>query len=147
MFKEIFQETVDKRGVMDTQGKSLDSMGLTKVYLRNKDHRSTPDSKQTKMPYFDQDKIIGWFATKPNNAYGYIVQELTKEEKSEFGGAFRVYSDKGTTIVKFNLPKGKVYFLDNEYYRETDKVKYQSAMAYTRLFVDDTHQAKKAFKV
>ena len=138
MFKEIF-ESLD--------GKSLESMGLTRSFLRKTGDVSTLDSDQLKMPFANQNKAIGFFATKSNPAYGYVIQEPTKEEQKEFGkDSYRIFGPKGTTIAKFNLQKGKVYFLDNDYYTNTDKVKYQSPINYVRFIIDDNSKAKRAFR-
>ncbi len=148
MYK-TFLESVDKKGVMASQGRPLDSMGCTNCYLRvGKYPYTSLDKDYAKMYQANQDKVIGWFATKNNMAVGYTVQELSEFDKKEFTGkgVFRIYSNTGTSIVKINLQKGKVYFLDNEHYLETDKIKWLSPMSYHRLFVDDTPQAMRGWQ-
>ncbi len=136
MIKKIIESIyVDRRGVMDTQGILIP--GYKKVYLRAKGHNSTLSSELLDKPFASQSAVLGWFATRANMAQGYIIQELNSIEQKEFGDAFRIIGIKGTTIAKFNLKKGVVYFLDNEVYAETTKIKYQTPMAFHRLFIDD----------
>ena len=137
---------VDKRGVMDSQGILIP--GYKKVYLRTAGRDSVLDSEQLKHPYAMQGYVVGWFATKANMASGYTIQELSPEERDEFGkNAFRIISLKGTTVAQINLKKGTVRFADNEYYADNMKMRYKSPMAFHRLFIDNTNKAKKAFGV
>ncbi len=151
-FREIVENYVDKKGVMvDLDGIDGDipQEDLKNVYVRGKDHSSTAmDSELTKMYGANQKDVIGWFATKYNMSEGYVIQELSSADSKEFGkDAFRIYYHKGTNVVKFDLKKGKVYFIDNSYYAENDKVKWQTPMAYHRLFIDNSAKAFKKFNI
>ena len=94
-----------------------------------------------------RENVIGWFATKYNPAGGYVVFELDDYDKKEFGtkNVYRVLHTKGTTIVKLDLKKGKVSFIDNEYYTENDAIKYERPFIYEILFMDNTKYAFDGF--
>ena len=121
---------------------------LKNTWVRTKDYpSSTLDSEQLKMPDANQRKVVGWFATKYNMAYGWVIQEASDLDKKEFGkDVFRIYSDKGTSIAKFDLKKGKVYYLDNEAYEE-GKIKFERPFMYDRLLIDNNKKAFKAFGI
>lgn len=93
--------------------------------------------------------LIGWFANKYNLAAGWTVYAPTAEEKAEFGAnARRVYSERtgSMSVVKFNLAKGTVAFLDNKAY-EDGTVKYDRGTAYDRIIIENTPKAFKAFGI
>jgi 1-deoxy-D-xylulose 5-phosphate reductoisomerase len=117
-------------------------MNVKKVeYRENGSISSTVEEYSHSMA--DKSSVAGFIATKANIAEGYVIYLPTKEELSEFGkDALRVVWSKGTTIVKVDAKKGKIYFLDNSAY-EDGKVKYQSAMAYDRLVIDDSSNGNK----
>lgn len=91
--------------------------------------------------------IAGWIATKANMAGGYAIYLIGKAEQKDFGkNAIRLVWKKGTTIAKIDAKKGKLIFIDNEAYTEGE-VKYQTPMAYDRLFIDDSINGKKLIKI
>lgn len=153
MFKELFTEEVDKKGVTVGPDGATPQEYLKNVYVRSSKHPNTAPgvsgvSNYNSLPFADKNIIVGWFATKHNIAEGYVIQEIDSYSKKEFGkDSFRVFWSKGTTIVKFDLKKGKVFFIDNDHYKETDKVKWQRGMAYHRLFIDNNNPSFKAFNI
>jgi len=152
-FKAFVNEIeVDKKGVIvDPKGLkgNIPQENLKNAYVRDENHaNSIPDSDIKKMYKFEQSKIVGWFATKYNMAEGYIVTILDSEDKKEFGkDAFRVYWGKGTTIVKIDLIKGKISFLDNKVYEDESKIKWQRPMAYDRFFIDNKKESFRVFDI
>ena len=152
-FKDYIHDLeIDKQGVtIDPKGIEGDipQKTLKNVYVRGVNHSNTiPDAKMYSEYKFNQANVVGWFATKANIAEGYVITIPDSEDKKEFGKeVFRIYWSKGTTIVKFDLKKGKVYFLDNNYYEENNKVKWQSPISYQRFFVDNNKDSFKAFKI
>ena len=69
--------------------------------------------------------------------------EMDEFDKKEFGehGVYRLLSSKGTTIVKLDLVKGKIAFLDSEAYAE-GTLKFERPFIYEILFIDGTENFK-----
>jgi len=145
MIREILQRfSVDKNGVTIGDGYAIPVNKMKNVYIRGYRNPVTNfgDLLTTDVQF---DKVIGWFDTK-NNPAGYVVTTMTDEDKEEFGeDAFRIFSDKGTTVAKFDFKKGNVYFFDNEYYTRYYGVKFQSPMKYKRFFIDNQEEILKMF--
>lgn len=93
--------------------------------------------------------MIGWFATKRNEAVGWHIFEPSSDEKKEFGANVkRVYSGKTntTSIAKFDLSKGIYAFLDNEAY-ENGRISFQKMSPYKRLVIENKPKAFKSFGI
>jgi hypothetical protein len=97
------------------------------------------------------DTLVGWFSNAHNKTDGWMLHELSPSEKSEFGSdnVFRTYTDgTGTTsIVKIDIKKGTYAFIDNKYYEETDKVKFEKMSPYKNLLIEKTELGFKAFNI
>ena len=86
-------------------------------------------------------KPLGFMTTKNNMAAGYIIVELTRYEKEEFGnGVFRLFSEKTftTTVAKINIKKGVVTFIDSDAYAVVE-LKWLSPMKYDKIMVCDKY--------
>ena len=117
--------------------------------VREKDRDTMPEPNAKAEFGLKPDDIIGWFATKANMAAGYTIYQATAHDKKEFGkDVFRIYniSKDIAGIVKFNLKKGTMKFIDAKAYEEGN-VKFLSAMPYDRIRIDNHMKAFKAFNI
>ena len=122
---------------------------MKRVYVRAPGSRhTTPDSPWYLDTPLDIDLCIGWFATVYNPAVGHSIYALTDYEKAEFGDdAFRQATEKGTSIVKFNLKTGMVWFSETGDDYNEGELKYQRPVAYRKLYIDNTPTAFAAFGI
>ena len=104
------------------------------------DDRSTDNSKYTAV---QGKKPFGWFSNKYNPAFGWVIYELDKNDTSwlkregvNVKDVYRVASDKGTSIVKFNFSTGTYAFLDNKYLEDTDEVRFDKAVKAKLIILD-----------
>lgn len=110
---------------------------MKRVNRRDEKHSTTPNQNE---------KPFGWFATKENMAAGWTLTFLTEFEKDWLSNAgvgdmpmdriFRITSEKGTTLARFNFKAGTVSFFDNAYLCETDIPRFQRPQPYNRVFID-----------
>lgn len=114
-------------------------MNLKRVHRRAEDERTSMRSNIM----VSSQTLIGWFSTKMNLAAGFNIHTLEspdnkwlKDEKVNLTGVYRVVSDRDTNIIKLNLTKGTVAFVDNQYLEDTGDVKFKKAIPYTKVLVD-----------
>jgi hypothetical protein len=97
-----------------------------------------------------QNPIIGWFSNKHNQASGWGIYALDKndrawlkDKKVPTKGLFRVATDQTTSIVRFNFKTGTVAWLDNEHLMDTDEIKFQKATPYSKVILTKDKRANK----
>lgn len=134
----------------NSESGSTELVGLKRCYVRDKGSTHIDDYKPISN-FIGKPKsssVVGWFYNKYNSS-GFIVCRLDSHDRQFLGshakGAFRVFTEKGTSIVTFNLEKGTYAFLDNAHYEETDKLRFEKKSAFTKFFVDNKDLLKKDF--
>ena len=116
---------------------------LKKVFIRTHDRTTCPDGWA-----YNESTPIGWYSNIYNSAFGWGIFELSDYDKQwlinegvDFWKTgiviYRVASDKGTSIVKFNLYTGTHAHIDNEHYENTDRVRFEKMTAYKKLVFDN----------
>lgn len=97
----------------------------------------------TSLNWFYKDSLpIGWFSTK-TNILGYGIFKLDDWMKNQFikdkidlEDVYRISSQIGTTIVKFNFETGTVAFIDNEKIMDEDRYEFARFTPYREVFLD-----------
>lgn len=128
---------------------AISVMDIKRGSVRKKGQRASFDN-EAKRYGLKQDDLIGWFANKYNYASGWAIFKASPHDKAEFGkDVFRTYSSKSdtTSIIKFNLKTGVYAFVDNDYYDQTDQVKFQKPSTYDRIIIEDTPKAFQEFGI
>lgn len=94
---------------------------------------------------------IGWYSNKFNLAAGWGVfvldssdQKWLRDKKVKVKNLFRVSTDQTTSIVRLNMQKGTVAWMDNEYLMDTDKVRFKKASAFKQFVVINDSRSVKA---
>lgn len=126
--------------------------GLKRAWVRDNTNRGTDISGYSPKFHYSikplQKDVIGWFSNK-YNSFGWVVCRPDSVDKRLLGGlvknTFRVFTEKGTSLVNFNLEKGTYAFLDNAYYEDTDKIRFEKKTAYTKFVIDDLDLLKQSF--
>lgn len=103
-------------------------------------------SYQTSAPFGTEcpdTEIIGWFCNKYNTG-GWTVSTMSdfdvewfKSQDVSIENVFRIASDNGMSIAKFDFERGRVAFFDNEFYVNTDKIKFERFYVFDRFFFDN----------
>ena len=117
---------------------------LKRVIIREEGRDTTVENKNIKEP------VIGWFRNVYNMCQGWSIHELDKFDTEWLEGAginlkgvFRTGTDVSTSIAKFNLKTGTYAFIDNDHYRETNKVRFERMRPYNELFLDEESSTEK----
>ena len=83
---------------------------------------------------------IGWFANKYNMAHGWTISELDRYTEEwlqanhiNTSNVYRICSEHGLSIARFNFETGMVWFFDNNEYERTDRPCFLSPMQYNRI--------------
>lgn len=124
--------------------------GLKRAYVRDKGRTDIsghkPNNHYAIKPQTKD--VVGWFYNK-YNSFGWVVCRLDAIDKRLLGSltknTFRVFTDKGTSLVNFNLEKGTYAFLDNAHYEETDNVRFERKAPYSKFIIDTIDMIKKDF--
>jgi len=105
------------------------------------------DGRSTSSDNVDRDhqsKIVGWFSNKYNKAAGWALTTLSdydakwvKSHGHNPKSVFRSFSDNGnTSLVMINAKSGTYAFADNKHLTDTDELKFDRPVKYSKLFID-----------
>lgn len=122
---------------------------------QNYEIRDGRDTDGANVPASEQKNIIGWFANKQNRAFGWVITIPTDfdlnwltQKDVDVKNVYRTYSDRGnTSLIRLNAKTGTYAFIDNDHLEKTDEIKFDKAVRYARLVIDDNAKAKSAFGV
>lgn len=93
------------------------------------------------------EKPIGYLRTKMHGEW--TIYALENWEKQWLGknakNAYRIANHMTQGIVKLDITKGKYAMLDNQYYEDTDKVRFERVRLFEKLIIDSTMEASQAF--
>lgn len=144
--KRIILEKGDKIRVLES---AIPQERLKRAFVRDEPLRVT-DVRGISSHGYTMEDVLGWFVNSSNTAFGWYVLKASDEEKREFGtDVFRTYSEKtdSLNIVRFNILGGTYAFVDNEYYAETDQVKFEKMTPYSRLIIEPKPLAFEEFNI
>lgn len=96
---------------------------------------------------------IGWFRNS-SNISGWTITKLDTHDVQWLKSAnvpmdkmFRVHSSNGTNVAFIDVKSGTYAFIDNVHYEATDEVKLQKKTKFSKLYIDGSVDARKAFGV
>jgi len=88
---------------------------------------------------------LGWFSNKHNQAAGWYITGLDKEDTDwledegvNTSDVFRTYHTNDparTNLARFNFKTGTYAFMDGDYLLETDKIRFEKMTRYRKAIL------------